>query len=398
MILTKIGYKDNQYNCKMTKIPITAPYLDESESAAVRRVLNSGWITQGPEVKQFESEFAQYVGAFYACAVSSCTTGLHLALKSLGIGENDKVITASHSFIATANAINYERSIPVFADIEKESLNICPKSIEKLIDPKVKAIIVVHQIGIPARIEEIKSIADKYNLYLIEDAACAAGSEVLTQDSWEKIGKPHGDIAVFSFHPRKIITTGDGGMITTNNPNIDQKLRLLRQHGMNIPDTMRYNSSNYIQEEYIELGYNYRMTDIQAAIGRVQLQKMGSILEKRRTLANNYKEMFSNLNNIFIYDENNRTRTNFQSFAIRLPSNRLQTEVVNYLYNKNISVKKGITCIHKEKAYSSIYFEQKSLINSEEAQLKTVILPLYPGMNADDQLLIANSFKEIVSD
>ena len=211
-----------------TRIPITAPWLDDQEIEAVGRTLRSGWLTQGPEVAAFEREFAEYVGAPHACAVSSCTTALHLALRALGIGPGDEVITVSHSFIATANAIRYCGATPVFVDIEPATLNMNPAAIEPAINARTRAILCVHQLGMPCDLDAIVATARRYGLWVVEDAACAIGTELFFQGQWERIGKPHGDIACFSFHPRKLVTTGDGGMLTTASVELDESVRRWR--------------------------------------------------------------------------------------------------------------------------------------------------------------------------
>ncbi len=251
-----------------TMIPIARPWMDEQEAAAARRAILSGWVTQGPEVAAFEREFADAVGAPHACAVSSCTTALHLALVALGVGAGDEVITVSHSFIATANAIRYCAAIPVFVDIDPATLNIDPGLVEAAIGPRTKAILAVHQLGMPCDLTSLVPVAARRGIPLIEDAACAIGSEIEWQGAWHRIGQPHGDVACFSFHPRKLLSTGDGGMLTTASAELDRAFRLLRQHGMSVPDAVRHSSERVIFESYPVVGYNYRMTDIQAAIGR----------------------------------------------------------------------------------------------------------------------------------
>ena len=241
-------------NKSLSQIPVAKPLLDEREVEAARRVVLSGWVTQGPEVAAFESEFADLIGSPHACAVSNCTTALHLALKAVGVGADDEVITVSHSFIATANAIRYCGAIPVFVDIQANGYNIDRALIEPAITPRTKAILCVHQLGMPCDLHPILELGKRHSIPVIEDAACAIGSEILWGSSWEKIGAPRGAIACFSFHPRKVVTTGDGGMLTTANPDYDRKFRLWRQHGMSVSDTVRHGSRELIHETYPELG------------------------------------------------------------------------------------------------------------------------------------------------
>src|SRR6185437_1383317 len=261
------------------------PMLDEAEADAARGAVLSGWVSQGPQVAAFEREFAALVDAPFACAVSNCTTALHLALIAADIGPGDEVITASHSFIATANCIRYCGATPVFVDIDPDTFNLDPNRVAEAITPHTRAIIAVHQMGMPCDLAALAALSARHGVALIEDAACAAGTEVRTNNGWERIGKPHGLVACFSFHPRKVITTGEGGMLTTADPEFDRKFKLLRQHGMSVPDTVRHGSSQVIFEEYMIVGFNYRMTDMQAAIGRKQLERLASIVSRRRALA-----------------------------------------------------------------------------------------------------------------
>jgi perosamine synthetase len=372
-------------NGSLNMIPIAKPCIDEREADAARRVILSGWITQGPEVAAFEREFAQLVGAPYACAVSNCTTALHLALLAAGVGPGDEVITVSHSFIATANSIRYCGATPVFIDIDSETYNLDANLVESAISPATKAILCVHQMGMPCDMARLVAIAQKHSLPLIEDAACAIGSEILWDGKWEKIGKPHGDIACFSFHPRKVVSTGDGGMITTRHQDWDRKARLWRQHGMSISDTTRHAAKQVMFEEYVEVGFNYRMTDIQAAIGREQLRRLPEIIEGRRKLAAAYRDSLSALSCVRLPNEPEWARSNWQSYCIAVEGALAQREIMQYLLERGIASRRGIMCTHREPAYRDEPWRAATTLSySEAAQDCGVILPLFPGMTMDE--------------
>jgi perosamine synthetase len=388
-------------------IPIAKPWMGEAEAEAAKRPILAGWVTQGPEVAAFEQEFATYVGANYACAVSNCTTALHLALLAVGVQPGDEVITVSHSYIATANSIRYCGAIPVFVDIEPQTYNINPMLIEDVISKQTRAILIVHQIGMPCDLKAILEIAHRYNLPVIEDAACAIGSEILWDGQWEKIGKPHGEIACFSFHPRKVITTGDGGMLTTNNPEWDQQFRLWRQHGMSVPDTVRHGAKQVIFESYPMLGYNYRMTDIQAAVGREQLKRLPEIVERRRYLAQQYQEKLADVPGLKLPTEPNWAKSNWQSFCVRLTEKYDQLQIMQKMLDAGISTRRGIMCAHREIAYQteawSCRVEPKAcdcefgkcdrLSESEQAQDHTILLPLFHQMTQEEQDYVVKVLK-----
>jgi dTDP-4-amino-4,6-dideoxygalactose transaminase len=378
-----------------TRIPITAPFVDDQEIAAVTRTLRSGWLTQGPEVAAFEREFAAYVGAPHACAVSNCTTALHLALKACGIGPGDEVITVSHSFVATANAIRYCNATPVFIDIDPATLNMDPSLVEPAINARTRAILCVHQIGMPCDLEAVVALARRYGLWVIEDAACAIGSELFFQGEWQRIGKPHGDVACFSFHPRKIVTTGDGGMITTARPEWDARFRLWRQHGMSVPDTVRHSSNDVVFETYETVGYNYRLTDLQAAVGRVQLRRLPDVVAERRAIAARYTPLLSTIPGLRLPQPPVWARTNWQSYCVRLPDRCDQRAVMQSLLNQGIASKRGVMNAHRTPAYAAApWASGGSLRESERAEDRCLMLPLYSGLSESDQNRIAEALRD----
>ncbi|WP_407180105.1 DegT/DnrJ/EryC1/StrS family aminotransferase [Bradyrhizobium sp. STM 3562] len=365
-------------------IPIALPSLSENEADAAREAVLSGWVSQGPQVAAFEREFAALVGAPFACAVSNCTTALHLALAALNIGPGDEVITASHSFIATANCIRYSGATPVFVDIDPDSYNIDPELVAEAITPRTRAIIAVHQMGMPCDLSSLTALAARHGVVLIEDAACAAGSEIRMNGAWERIGKPHGTIACFSFHPRKVITTGEGGMLTTGDAELDRKFRLLRQHGMSVPDTVRHGSPQVIFEDYLVVGFNYRMTDIQAAVGRKQLQRLAELIGHRRALASRYAELLGNIDGLRLPFEPPWARSNWQSYCVRLPDRLDQRTVMQHLLDRGIATRRGIMCSHREAPYADAA-PRHGLRQSELAQDRSILLPIYSQMSENDQ-------------
>jgi len=368
-------------------IPISKPYFNKNEEKALSVVIQSGWVMQGPRVSEFEEEFAKYVGTKYAVAVSSGTAALHLSLLAIGIKAGDEVIIPSFSFIATANAVAHCGASPVFIDIDQRTYNISPEKIEEYLagvskkkNKKVKAIMPVHQLGMPADMDYIIAIAKKHSLHIIEDAACALGSEY----KGRKAGNI-GDVGCFSFHPRKIITTGEGGMITTNDKKVAEKVRLLRNHGMTISPDKREKKSS-IKEDYPIVGYNYRMTDMQGAIGLIQMKKLEFILNKRRTIAKRYDNLLEGIKWIERPYVPTYANPNYQSYIIRIKgnNNKIREYIVSKLIDSGISCKAGVQAIHLEKCYKGKYRGDK-LINTERAFYSTILLPLYSELKEEAQ-------------
>jgi len=369
-------------------IPIAKPYLTKKEAKAAYDTILTGWITQGPRVAEFEQKFAAYTGAKYAVAVSNCTTALHLAMIVAGVGPGDEVICPSMSYIATANAIKYVGAKPVFAEINPANYNLDLQDTAKKITDKTKAILLVHQIGMPADIDAFKELAASHNIKLIEDAACAAGSSY----KGAKIGS-HSELVCFSFHPRKVISTGDGGMITTNNEAYYNRMKLLRQHGMSVNDRTRHESSKIIFEDHLEVGYNYRLTDIQASVGIQQLAKLDWIIGKRRKIATRYHKAFKSIGCIQLPVEKKGYFSNYQSYSIYLKDDSpiSRNDIMQKMLDAGISSRRGIMTTHRETAYTQEY-AGLSLPVSEKASDRSIILPLYVPMNDDDIQKVIETF------
>lgn len=362
------------------QVALTRPVLGEAELAQVAAVLESGWLTQGPRVAAFEERVARLCGTRYAVAASSCTAALHLALLACGVGPGDEVVLPALSFIATANAVRYCGAAPVFVDVSPETLNIDPEAAAAAISSRTRVLLVVHQLGLPAEMEALVQLARRYNLILIEDAACALGSRYR--------GRPPGSwgaAACLSFHPRKIITTGEGGMVLTNDAALAERVRRLRQHGMRHGDRARHHANRYLAEEYVELGYNYRLTDVQAALGLAQLDRLAELVAERRRLAQRYHGALARNSWLRCYSEPEGCESNYQSYAVFLdpaaPCSR--DELLAALAAVGISARPAPTAIHTLPPYAA-WRPQRRLPNAEMAAEQALLLPLYPGMTHDE--------------
>jgi dTDP-4-amino-4,6-dideoxygalactose transaminase len=362
------------------QVPFARPYLTGNEGEAVARVISTGWVSQGPQVQAFEAAFAERVGAADAVATTNCTTALHLALVTSGVRPGDEVIVPSLSFIATANSVLHAGARPVFADVDPSTYNLDPTAAERAITERTRAIMPVHQVGLPADMDPFLELAERYGIALVEDAACAIGASYK--------GRPVGSIgpmSCFSLHPRKVITTGEGGMITVQDKQLADRLRRLRQHGMSLSDLARHSSSRVVIESYPEPGFNYRMTDMQAALGLCQLNVLDDVLERRRVLAERYNDALLQIPHLEApHDPPYATRT-WQSYCVRVsplsPVGR--TDLMQRLLDDGIPTRRGVMAIHEEQAHVSNY--RADLPHTEAAAREVLMLPLFPDLTFEQQ-------------
>ncbi|HEX4115463.1 MAG TPA: DegT/DnrJ/EryC1/StrS family aminotransferase [Solirubrobacteraceae bacterium] len=365
------------------EIPITRPHLAGDEQAAVADVIASGWISQGPRVRAFEEAFAERVGAADAVATTSCTTALSLALHVSGVGPGDEVIVPSLSFIATANAVWHCGAQPVFADIDPRTYNLDPVAAERAITPRTKAIMPVHQVGLPADMDAFLELGRRHGVEIVEDAACAIGASYRDRP----IGSL-GPLACFSLHPRKVITTGEGGMIAVADPEVAERLRRLRAHGMDTSDLARHSARDIVVEAYPERGWNSRMTDMQAALGLCQLRVLDEILERRRLLAERYTAALERIPHLQAPYDPTYARRTWQSYCVRVaPGAPLErTELMRSLLHDGIATRRGVMAIHEEASYSRQAPQgAPELPHTEAATRETLMLPLFPDLNEEQQ-------------
>ena len=374
------------------EIPFARPDFGEAEAAAVAEVLSSGWASQGPAVARFEAQVAERVGARHAVATSSCTTALHLALILAGVGPGDEVICPSYSFVASANAILYVGATPVFAEIDRGTWNLDAADALGRRTARTRAVLPVHQVGLAADLDAFNAF-ERAGIAVVEDAACAIGSTYR--------GRPigsHGRITCFSFHPRKTVSTGEGGMITTDDGDVAERARRLRSHGASVSALSRHHAKGLVFEQYGELGYNYRLSDVQAAIGIVQLSKLDPLLARRRTIADRYDAAFRALPQLQVPARPPYAEHAFQSYGVLLTSScrRGRDDVLQALVDRGISCRRGIPPIHLEPLYVS-RFGRTSLPTTEAVAERSLFLPMFASLEPADQDRVIDAVREIVA-
>jgi dTDP-4-amino-4,6-dideoxygalactose transaminase len=373
---------------QLGRIDVMKPWLGEEEAQALAEVIASGWVAQGPKVREFEDAFAAGQHAGFAVATSSCTSALHLALVVAGVGAGDDVVVPSFSFIATANAATYVGARPVFADVDLHTGCVSAATVKAALTPATRAVIAVDQGGVPVDLEPIRALCDPLGILVVEDAACAIGSRYR--------GQPVGstaELAAWSFHPRKILTTGEGGMLTTVRQDFGDRARRLREHAMSVSAADRHASLLAASEEYLEVGFNYRMTDLQAAVGIVQLGRLEAVVQRRREIAATYASAFAGVEGLRLVGDPEYGTGNFQSCWLEVgPAFPLGREdLMAHLASDGISARRGIMAAHRQPAYAGADTGAAELGVTEWLSDHTLILPLYHELALHDQVRVVDS-------
>lgn len=375
---------------KMHYIPYGRQSINEDDIKAVEEVLKSDFLTTGPKIAEFERKFADYVGAKYAVAVSNGTAALHIACMTAGIGKGDEVITTPITFAASANCALYCGATPVFADIDPVTYNISPESVESHVTERTKAIIPVHYTGQTCDMDAIHKIADKYNLIVIEDAAHAVGAEY----KGKKIGSLS-DMTEFSFHPVKHITCGEGGIVTTNREDLYEKLKLFRTHGITREEKFLHKVDGPWYYEQIDLGYNYRITDIQAAIGISQLGRIDKFLEKRKKIAAKYDEAFRDFNGIEIPKQAEYSNSAYHLYVIKVDKS-IRKALFEYLRANNIGVNVHYIPVYTFPYYREHGYENVKCENAEKLYESIISIPIYYDLSDEEQDYVIDKIKEFM--
>ena len=389
------------------KVPIVKIYFDEAEEELLLDTLRSGWIVQGTRVKAFEDAFSHWTGAEFAAAVSSCTTGLHLSLAALGIGPGDEVIVPSFTYIATANAVEHTGATPVFCDVDIETYNIDPRSFEEKITERTRAVIPVHLFGLAAEMDPIVDVCAARGISIVEDAACGLGSRY----HGRHVGTI-GDLGCFSFHPRKIITTAEGGMIIGKDRSYEETIRSLRDHGARKSDFDRHADSKPMMLPDFEFaGFNYRMTDLQGALGVAQMKKLDEILKGRRDRAAVYDDRLKGIPSVKIPVVPHGCEHGYQSYVIRIVegdkarvdeesikrAEKRRNSIIEKLESLGISTRQGTHAVHTLSYYRKKYgMEPMELFGSLVCDHTSIALPLYPNMSEDEQEYVIDSLLSMV--
>lgn len=379
----------------MSRIQISTPSLGREELEAIRGPLESGWLTQGRNVKEFENEFARRHRVKHALATTSCTTALHLMLAAAGIGPDDEVIVPSFTWISTANAVLYCGATPVLVDIDIDTFNISLEETVKKITKKTKAVIVVHLFGLCVDVSKFREVLGN-DIMIFEDAACASGAEINGQSAGSM-----GDAAAFSFHPRKSITTGEGGMLTTNNKELSVRAEKLRNHGAEMSEEERHQGpAPYLLPEFNLLGFNYRMTDIQGAIGKEQLKKLDSFVEERKLQASRYKRELSHLQNIALPIEPLNGVHAWQAYVLRVNNDgdeSYRNNIMKKLDSVGISSRPGTHAIHLLKFYCDKFkFKPQDFPNSLVASQTSLAIPMHNKLTPLDQERVISHLQEFL--
>lgn len=384
----------NTPDSEMKRIEIAQPILGDEEWRALRGPIMRGWVTQGAEVRQFEDEFANYHQVSHGIAVTSCTTGLHLVLHALGIRPGDEVIIPSFTWVATANVVKYCGATPVLADIDPQTFNIDPYGLQNKLSSRTRAVIAVHLFGLCADIDKIREVVPG-DMMVIEDAACASGAKYK--------GRPAGglgDAAVFSFHPRKIITTGEGGMITTNNDDLAEHLNILRNHGASISEEQRHEGPQpYLLPDFNVLGYNYRMTDMQGAMGRVQLRKLARLVKERQQRADYYRSELAGIDWLVMPRVPDGHDHSYQAFVCLVDEQRSplpRNELMRLLEERGISTRPGTHAVHTLNYYRDEYsIAPRDLPSALTCNDQSMAIPLHNKMTSSDYEYVVATLKSI---
>jgi len=374
-------------------VPITRPYVGEEEVNAAAEPIRSGWLAQGQLVAKFERLFAERVGVSHAVATTSCTTALHLALHTLGIGPGDEVVLPAFTFVATANAVRYEGARPVFVDIDPATFTMNVAALPRAISSRTKVIIPVHLFGLCADMDPIQEIAVRHGLEILEDAACAIGSTYKGQQAGSF------GMAAFSLHARKLITTGEGGMLTTQSSPYAERLRSLRTHGAAAGASARHEERAFLQPDFTELGYNYRLTDVQAAIGVAQMAKLDEIIRLRRDLAERYDGALADLPGITLPTAPNDYGHTYQSYVLMVEDSQdiSRDELAEALLERGIDTRQGTHAVHTLSVYKEAYgFTAEEYPYAARADRQSLAIPLFPSMTHDEQDRVIDSIREAV--